>query len=236
MISVIIPALNAERTLGATLASLVPPAVDGIVRQVIVADGGSTDATCEIADLAGADVVVSQPGRGRQLALGAAEARFPWLLFLHAGTVLSDGWDREAVSFIGRVDRGEREPAAAAFRFKLDDRGLAPRVLESVVKARCVLVGLPYGDQGLLISRRLLESVGGYRRDLPIMEDVDLVRRLGRRRVAFLDATAVTSAERYKRDGYLARSLRNQVCLALYGAGMPVNRIARLYGISSPAG
>ncbi len=236
MISVIIPALNAERTLGGTLASLVAPAVDGIVRQVIVADGGSTDETREIADLAGADVVVSKPARGRQLAAGAAEARFPWLLFLHADTVLSEGWDREALSFIGRVDRGEHEPAAAAFRFKLDDRGWAPRLLEGMVRARCLVVGLPYGDQGLLISKRLLDSVGGYRGDLPFLEDVDLVRRLGRRRLAFLDATAMTSAERYKRDGYLARSLRNQMCLALYGAGMPVNRIARLYGVSSPVG
>jgi hypothetical protein len=65
------------------------------------------------------------------------------------------------------------------------------------------------------------------------MEDIDLARRLGRRRVAMLDARAVTSAERYKRDGYLLRSLRNQVCHALYGAGLPVGIVARLYGMET---
>lgn len=234
MISVIVPALNAERSIGETLTALVPSAVDGIVRQVIVVDGGSTDRTCDIADLAGADIVTAAPGRGGQLAQGAAAARFPWLLFLHADTILSDGWDNEAVAFMRRVDEGDCPPTAGVFRFRLDDRGLAPRALEALVSVRCKVFGMPYGDQGLLISRRLFDAVGGYR-DLPIMEDVDLVRRLGRKRLTMLDATALTSAERYKRDGYLARSVRNQVCLALYGAGMPITRIARLYGATPRA-
>ena len=229
MISVIIPARNAEQNLGRTLAALVPSAVDGIVRQVIVVDGGSTDGTIEVADAAGADVVKSSPGRGGQLAQGAAQARYPWLLFLHADTVLEDGWERPAISFMRRVDMGERSPAAGAFAFRLDDSGIAPRVLEGLVHLRCKMLGMPYGDQGLLIPRQLFDAVGGYK-DLPILEDVDLTRRLGRRRLAMLDAKAVTSADSYKRDGYLVRMLRNQFCVALYGIGMPVNVVARLYG------
>jgi rSAM/selenodomain-associated transferase 2 len=229
MISVVIPACNAEHTLAATLTSLVPSAIDGIVRQVIVVDGGSSDSTAKLADLAGADVVSSAPQRGGQLALGAAAARFPWLLFLNADTVLEEGWERSATAFMRRVDRGERAPAAGAFTFRLDDKGIAPRILERLVHLRCKLLRVPYGDQGLLIPRQLFDAVGGYK-DLPIMEDIDLARRLGRRRLAILDASAVTSAEHYKRDGYVLRSMRNQVCHALYGVGLPVSVIARLYG------
>lgn len=229
MISVIIPARNAERTLAPTLSALVPAAVDGIVRQVIVVDGGSTDATVKVADLAGADVVESAPGRGGQLAQGAAMARFPWLLFLNADTVLEEGWERSATSFMRRIDLGERAMAAGAFKFRLDDRGLAPRLLEVAVQLRCKLLRVPYGDQGLLIPRRLFDEVGGYR-NIPIMEDLDLARRLGRRRLAMLDAEAVTSADRYRRDGYFSRSFRNQICHMLYGVGLPVSVIARLSG------
>ena len=229
MISVIIPARNAERTLALTLSALVPAAVDGIVRQVIVVDGGSTDATAKVADIAGADVVTSAPGRGGQLAQGAAAARFPWLLFLNADTVLQDGWERSATAFMRRVDLGERSMAAGAFKFRLDDRGLAPRLLEAAVHLRCKFLRVPYGDQGLLIRRDLFDAVGGYK-NLPIMEDIDLARRLGRRRFAMLDAEAVTSAHRYRRDGYLSRSFRNQICHMLYGAGLPISMIARLSG------
>lgn len=234
MISVVIPALNAERTLPSTLTALVPAAVDGVVREVIVADGGSTDHTRQIADHAGADVFQAPQGRGTQLVQGAARAKFSWLLFLHADTVLEDSWARNAVEFMHRVDLGERPPAAAAFRFKLDDKGLAPRVLETVVQARCAVMRLPYGDQGLLISRRLFDEIGGYK-PLPIMEDVDIVRRIGRKRIVLLNADATTSAERYRRDGYVARTLRNQTCLALYSAGLPVATIQRIYGNASAA-
>ncbi|MEQ1653244.1 MAG: TIGR04283 family arsenosugar biosynthesis glycosyltransferase [Hyphomicrobium sp.] len=234
MISVIIPALNAERHLPATLTALVPAAVDGVVREVIIVDGGSTDRTRNVADHAGAEFLIAAPGRGSQLAEGAAQAKFPWLLFLHADTVLEDGWANEAVDFIHRVDLGEHPRAAAAFRFRLDDKGVAPRALEMIVRARCSALRLPYGDQGLLISRRLFDEVGGYRA-LPIMEDVDIVRRLGRKRIALLKADATTSAERYRREGYLARMLRNQTCLALYSAGLPITTIQRIYGRANVA-
>lgn len=228
MISVIIPTLNAESGLAAALSALVPAMVDGLVREVIVVDGGSTDRTLAIADQAGTRVVTSQPGRGRQLRAGAEAARFPWLLFLHADTVLEPGWEREVSAFVERVEVGQRPEAAASFRFALDDLGLAPRVIEWGVAVRCTAMRLPYGDQGLIIPKRLYEQIGGYR-DLPLMEDVDLVRRLGRSRTIILRAAAVTSAIRYRRDGYITRVARNLGCLALYYLRVPPQVIARLY-------
>jgi len=227
MISVVIPTLNAEPRLAATLAALVPAAVDGLVREVIVADGGSRDRTAAIADAAGASVLRVDPGRGSQLAAGAARARFPWLLFLHADTVLEPGWEGEVSAFMERVDRGA-PPSAAAFRFALDDVGARPRLLEAMVGLRCALLRLPYGDQGLLIPRRLYEEIGGYR-PLALMEDVDLVQRLGRRRLTMLRACAVTSADRFRREGYARRSARNLTCLMLYALRVPVHVINRLY-------
>lgn len=229
MLTVVIPTLDAERTLTAALAALVPAAVAGVVNEVVVADGGSRDATVEIADLAGATVVRCERGRGRQLAAGAERARGDWLLFLHADTVLTPGWEQEAASFMRRVETGGLPPSAAVFRFALDDFGVRPRLLEGVVRARCALLRLPYGDQGLLIPRRLYDAVGGHR-PLPVMEDVDLVRRLGWRRIVMLRSVAVTSAERYKRDGYGPRALRNLLCLSLYLLRVPPRTLARLYG------
>ena len=227
MLSVVIPTLNAQGSLEHSLAALVPAAVDGIVREVIVVDAGSMDRTRDIAENAGATLVMCEAGRGRQLALGASRARFAWMLFLHTDTVLEPGWEREAATFIERAGTGSRS-MAAAFRFALNDVGLRPRVVEHLVGLRCTLLRLPYGDQGLLIPKSLYQDIGGYR-PLPLMEDVDLVRRLGRRRIGFLRARAVTSAERYRRDGYVRRAARNLVCLVLYFLRVPLTVVLRVY-------
>jgi len=229
MISVIIAAHNSETTLAPVLAALVPSAIGGLVRQVIVVDGGSTDQTATIADLAGADVVACKSSRARQMAQGAAHARFPWLLFLHADTVLEEGWERSATAFMRGVDRGERAPAAGAFTLRLDAKGLAPRLSERLVHWRCKLWRTPDGDHGLLIPRALFDSVGGYR-DLPMLEDVDLARRLGRRRLAMLEAQAVTSPNDRRPEDSIWLSLRHQSCRALFSLGVPAEVIARLYG------
>ena len=228
MISVVIPTLDAETSLPDTLSALIPATVDGIVREVIVVDGGSRDRTRDIADAAGAGVIVSEAGRGGQLAAGAERARHPWLLFLHADTVLDQGWEREATQFMERVDTGKSKPAAAAFSFALDDEGLAPRCLEGLVRLRCLTLRLPYGDQGLLITRRLYDEVGGHR-ELPLMEDLDFVRRLGRSRVKLLRTRAVTSARQYRHEGYLRRALTSQTLRMLYALNVPPARISRFY-------
>jgi rSAM/selenodomain-associated transferase 2 len=224
MISVIIPTLNAARRLPATFLSIFDAAVDGFVSEVIVSDGGSEDATLKIAEDAGATVIVGERGRGQQLRAGAERARKPWLLILHADTALERGWVEEVETFI--KNGGD---SAAAFRFRLADSGFQPRLLESAVALRCKLFALPYGDQGLLISRKLYDAVGGFAA-IPLMEDVDFVRRLGRRRIAMLKTAAVTSAEGFKRDGYVRRSLSNLSCLMSYYRGVPPERLAERYG------
>lgn len=228
MITVVIPTLNAEEGLPATLTSLVPAAISGLVREVIIVDGGSTDRTLQIADDAGATVVQATGGRGAQLKAGAERARFPWLLFLHADTVLDGDWEREADGFMERVDKGIRPATAAAFRFSLDDTGFKPRLIEAFVHLRCSVFRLPYGDQGLLIPKALYDQLGGFK-PIPLMEDVEIVRSLGRRRLMLLRSRTVTSAARYQRDGYVLRPLRNLLCLTLYFCKVPPAKLLRIY-------
>jgi hypothetical protein len=146
-------------------------------------------------------------------------------LFVHADCRLEAGWERAVAAFIARPEAGVR---AGYFDLRLDDEAPAARRLERLVAWRCRALALPYGDQGLLIARSLYEAVGGFRA-IPLMEDVDLVRRLGRRRLVPLGAPILASARRYRESGYWRRPLFNLFCLLLYFAGMSPARIARLY-------
>lgn len=218
--SVVIPTLNAGKTLADSLVALGDPAGFG---EIVVSDGGSHDDTIAVSRRAGASIVTGAHGRGPQLRRGAETARGDWLLFLHADTRLSPGWHVAVRDHIGR------QPARAGyFRFALDDGAAAARRVECLTRWRCRLLALPYGDQGLLISRSLHDAVGGFAA-LPLMEDVDLIRRIGRARLAQIDVDAVTSAARYRRDGWWARPLRNLSILTLWHLGVSPARLARLY-------
>jgi rSAM/selenodomain-associated transferase 2 len=222
-ISVVIPTLDAAEDLPQALA---PLAGSRRIREIIVSDGGSRDDTMTIAGGEGARVVAGPPGRGTQLAAGAAVASGEWLLFLHADCRVMAGWEHAVAAFLAAPAASDR---AGYFALALDDPDPAARRLERLVAWRCRALALPYGDQGLLIARSLYDAVGGFAA-IPLMEDVDLVRRLGRQRLAPIGATVISSARRYRGAGYVRRPLRNLFCLSLYLAGVPPRRIARLYG------
>ncbi len=225
-LSVVIPTLNAQARLPGCLGALRGARAAGVVDQVIVADGGSTDATRDIAREFGAIVIDAAPGRGSQLSAGAAAASGGWLLFLHADTRLAPGWERALGAHLAD---GAARHTAAAFRLAFDEVSDGADRVARLANWRARRLGLPYGDQGLVIGRGLYDQIGGYRA-LALMEDVDLVRRLGRRRIRLLNAVAVTSAARYRRDGWWARPARNLGVLALYLLGVPLRAVRRLYG------
>jgi rSAM/selenodomain-associated transferase 2 len=219
-VSALIPTLNAAASLGATLMAL-----RGEVAEMIIADGGSTDGTPDIARACGAQVITAPRGRGPQLRAAAEAATQPWLLALHADTCPGAGWQEAVAGFIARPEAAQQ---AGYFRFALDDPSPEARRLEAMVAWRCHWLGLPYGDQGLLISRDFYQALGGYE-SIPLMEDVALIRRIGRKRLVALPPAFITSAEKWRRDGWYARSARNLFCLSLWFAGVSPDRIARVY-------
>ena len=222
-LSLIVPTLNAggrvADTLHAWQTAIGPD-------EIIVSDGGSRDGTIPAAEAVGATVINGPAGRGRQLATGGNHAGGDWLLFMHADTLPGINAGPAARAFINDETNASN---AAAFRLRLDDDSGQARRVERLANWRAQKLGLPYGDQGLLISRDAYKSLGGFR-PMPLMEDVDLVRRIGRGRVTLLNGEVMTSATRYRRDGYWKRPIKNVTLLCLYFLGVSSERLARMYG------
>ena len=218
-LSVIMPTLNAESALRRSLPALSAGLETGLIRELIITDGGSEDATLRIADAAGAEIVTGPASRGGQLRRGADMARGDWLLFLHADSVLPSGWPDLVM-----VQMAQGGPAAFGLRF--DGGGLGASLVAGWANLRTRLFSLPYGDQGLLVSRKAYREAGGFP-DIPLMEDVAIARTLPR--IALLPGTVSTSPERYQRDGWLRRGARNLWLLLCYLAGADPEKLARRY-------
>lgn len=225
-IAVVIPALDEADRVARAAGSARAPGVE-----VLVVDGGSRDATRERAREAGARVVACEPGRARQLALGARATSAEVLVFLHADSRLPPGFAeavREALADPAVVGgafalRFEREPGAGRLA------GLGLRILEAGVALRVALFGLPYGDQALFVRRSALERAGGVPQ-VPILEDLDLVAALRRNgRFARLAAPVVTSPRRYLARGLARTWLRNAGALAAWRLGVDRARLAAWY-------
>jgi rSAM/selenodomain-associated transferase 2 len=218
-ISVIIPTLNAEAYLGSCLASLMPGLEAGLIRELIVSDGGSDDATVPIAKAWGAEIISGRPSRGGQLKAGCAAAKGQWFLVLHADTVLESGW-------VGSVIAHLPTQSAGWFRLSFGTVGPIGRVVAGWANLRSRL-GLPYGDQGLLIPASLYNAVGGYP-DQPLMEDVAMARAL-KGHLRRIDAVARTSSVAYRRQGWMRRGACNLWTLVRYFGGVSPDRLAANY-------
>ena len=221
-LSIIVPTLDSADSIAPTAACLLEGVDRGIVREVVLSDGGSADGLEAVAEELGAEFVRSARGRGIQLAAGANAAQGEWLMFLHADTRLAAGWSTAVMSHI------ESWPDSAGFfRLRFDASGAWPTVVAAWANFRSRRLGLPYGDQGLLISRNTYDAVGGYS-EIPLMEDVEIARQL-KGRLRPLECDAVTRADRYLRDGWLRRGSRNLATLARYLAGTPAKRLLDSY-------
>ncbi len=225
-LSIIIPALNEAQRLHETLrasATNAPLRGTAASLEVIVVDGGSSDATLEIAQQHGCQTLVSRPGRARQMNAGAALATGEMLLFLHADTLLPSGY-QPAIE-----DCLSARCIAGAFRLSIAGSSSSLRWVACGANARARYRQFPYGDQGLFLRSHDFFRLGGYR-DLAIMEDFELVQRLRRLgRVGLLDQSVSTSARRWQKRGVLRTTLINQMCIAAYRLGFSSTTIAKLY-------
>jgi len=222
MISIIIPVLNEEAHLGSCIEAV---RQNDASCEIIIVDGGSFDRTIEIAEsFQGVKVMKTPKGRGLQMNAGAFSATGDILLFLHADTTLEDGW----VQAIARAVK-DRSIAGGAFTFAINNPSKKYRVVEEWVRLRCFLFRLPYGDQGIFVKRDVFHKLGGYK-NIPLMEDVDLIERMkGQGRIVILDTKALTSERRWGRKGLIYTALLNQLIMFLYKIGVHPQKLARLY-------
>lgn len=221
LVSVVIPTLNSHDELAGCLPSLSEGLSAGLIRELIISDGGSADGTLALADEAGAIVVSGSRSRGGQLRRGCAQAQGAWLLVLHADTILIEGWTADVIQLI------ESGAGAGYFRLGFRAKGIAPKIVAGWANLRSKLLGLPYGDQGLLIRRSVYEGAGGYP-DIPLMEDVALMRALPAKPQA-MQARAWTSADKYQRQGWVKRGTLNLLMLLRYLLGAKPETLAREY-------
>lgn len=188
MLSVVIAARDDGRRLVATLSALVPGAVAGLVREVVVADSGSSE-VAEIADIAGCRVTVFDAPTGARLKAAAAAARGPWLLFLTPGCVPDGNWIGEIRGFIETSElAGRADKIAAVFRRAPMPGTASPALMEAMWLALGALGAQPHPEQGLLITKGLYDRLGGH--GATEEAESEMLRRLGRRRIATLRSAA----------------------------------------------
>ncbi|CAG9467756.1 unnamed protein product [Pedinophyceae sp. YPF-701] len=253
-LSVIIPTLNEEKDIEATIRSTerTADATPGRV-EVIVADGGSVDQTVDIARRCGAKVVAGARGRGPQMNAGARQATGEVLLFLHADTRLPPDYDKAVLASLdGRAPDGAAGPARGHpsdatdahadqasrararpwgyFPLTIEGESFGLRIVEAGVRARNALFALPYGDQAIYVNRDVFWSVGGFR-EVPLLEDVSLVRDLKKSGFHPVRASlpVSTSGRRWEGLGVLQTTLMNQAILLAWKLGVDEERLATWY-------
>ena len=219
-ISIIIPTLNSETDLIETLGSLFEGIENNLIRELIISDGGSTDKTKFIANEVGAIIVEGSYGRGQQISKGVDKSQGDWILILHADTSLSLDW---SVKLLQKIDKN----FAYHFKLKFKSKSFFARILEYWAQIRSKFLSLPYGDQGFLIHRDLLDTVGEFPK-IPIMEDVALAGKL-KGKIKSLDMIAHTSAEKYHKNGWLRQSMTNFFIVTQYRLGKDPYQLSKFY-------
>lgn len=218
-ISVVIPVMNEASIIEKSLRDLNRE----MIVETIVSDGGSKDATVEIA-CRYAKIMHSFPGRGNQMNYGVKAAKGNIVLFLHADTTLPDNWRDKILSSMT-----DEAVVAGAFSLSIDSSRFLLRLIAAAANIRTRLTGIPYGDQGIFVKRSVFEKIGGFS-NIPIMEDIDIMRRLKKvGRIVILEDKVQTSARRWDREGIVFTTIRNWLLLALYYLGVAPERLFRFY-------
>ena len=221
LLSIVIPTLNSTNLISSTLLSLSEGIEASLIKELIISDGNSTDDIKKLSNEIGAVFIKGQKGRGIQLRRGAMKATGEWILFIHSDTILPPGW---AIAFLKHIKNQEN---AGYCKLSFDDPSLIAKVISFGANLRSSIFKLPYGDQGLLISKKLYNEIGGYP-DLPLMEDVAIVKLL-KQKIQLVPVTIKTSAFKYKRDGWLKRSINNITLLIRFKFGADPRELAKLY-------
>lgn len=220
IVSIIIPVLNEAGCIGKTLAGL--PQSEQI--EIIVADGGSTDGTVDIVQVAGVKIIHAPRGRACQMNAGASASSGDIHLFLHADTELPPGFETPVHDALSRPDT-----AAGAFRLAINGDGFGLRFIEKLANWRAMVLKMPYGDQAIFMTAAMFKGVGGFS-ELPIMEDVALIRALRQKgRIVILSLPVRTSARRWQKNGVVRTTLINQLILLGFLFGIPSRFLANLY-------
>ena len=220
-VSVIIPALNEEKSISATIESIMPLGP----HEIIVVDGGSTDRTIALCRELGIDVLFSSRGRATQMNLGARQATGEALLFVHADTQLPS-------SALDDIDLALADARIVGGRFdvRLEGKHWMLKLIGAMISLRSRISRVATGDQGIFVRRDVFAELGGYP-ELPLMEDIALSRALKRRgRLACLRSRVVTSARRWEADGIWRTIFKMWALKSLYLVGISPLRLKRYYG------
>ena len=200
-ISIIIPTINEANNLPLLLSDL---SIINKKGEIIIVDCGSEDKTIDVANIYGAKIFKSKErNRGLQLDIGAKNSKGDWLIFLHADTRLTDDWFRK----INSVLEGDKD-YIYYFKFKINHKKIIYRVLEILVNFRGQYLKQPYGDQGLIIHRTNYFKNNGFSK-IPLMEDVDFLRRLNNKNLKQLNLPIFISSRKWERTNIFLQAIKN---------------------------
>ncbi|MGM0452511.1 MAG: TIGR04283 family arsenosugar biosynthesis glycosyltransferase [Thermodesulfobacteriota bacterium] len=222
--SIIMPVLEEHRIINDTIHRL-QSAIADPASEIILVDGDPGGSTVNAVTSSQVRTLIGPKGRGPQMNAGAAAAAGRILLFVHADTTLPDAADR---SIRDALDR--RAVAGGAFELGIDNPRRIYRWIETMVRIRSRLTKIPYGDQAIFIRRAVFEKIGGFA-DLAIMEDIDLMQRVTHAgyRISLIPRRVQTSSRRWETEGPVFCTLRNMLLSTLYYAGVPADKLKRLY-------